>query len=269
MSFKPTQALTTVTNAMSPYTVLPHEDGLLVDTVGGPVTILLPSAAVSINRKLAIYRTSFLNAAITVTPDGAETIQRVAGSHVLEGTSQFVDEHLVLISNGVTDWRIEGVPVDLAVVTTHIGPITGGAVAGGGQPVLRLGASPSEGLETRVIREVVTTGAINNDMGSDLVAGVVIIGVQSNVDTALTGGGTTTNYAIGTVADPDKYVDAVGVLTLGAKTNHMPAPAVLAGVEDIRVNAVTAAGAVGDTALTVGTVRVVIYYQALNALDNA
>lgn len=134
---------------------------------------------------------------------------------------------------------------------------------------LRFGATGTEGLEVKVIDEVVSTGAINNDLTEDVPSGAVILSVQANVETALTGGGTTTNVAIGTAGDPDKYSPTVGALTLDAKIDHMPDWAVLSGAEDIQVNGVTAAGAAGDTALTVGTVRVRIVYLALNSLDNA
>jgi hypothetical protein len=134
----------------------------------------------------------------------------------------------------------------------------------------RFGASATEGLEVRVIDE--TTGvlaAVSTDLTEDVPAGAVILSVQGNVETALTGGGTTVNWGIGTVADPDKYSPTVGALTLDAKIDNVPDWAVLAGAEDIQVHGVTAGGAIGDTALTVGTVRVRIVYLALNSLDNA
>jgi len=151
--------------------------------------------------------------------------------------------------------------------------ISGGTTinAGGAAAALalRFGASTTEGLEIKVIDEVVATGAINNDLTEDVPSGAVILSVQANVETALTGGGTTANFGIGTAGDPDKYSPTVGALTQDAKTDNIPDWAVLSGAEDIQVNGVTGAGAAGDTALTVGTVRVRIVYLVCNSLDNA
>ncbi len=145
--------------------------------------------------------------------------------------------------------------------------IVGGAAAAA--IVQRFGASVTEGMEIRVIDEVVATGAINNDLTEDIPDGAVIISVQANVETAMTGGGTTDSYAIGTSGNPDLYSPVVGLLTQNIKLDTVIDWTVLSGAEDVQVNGVTAAGAAGDTALTVGTVRVRIVYLALNSLDDA
>jgi len=142
----------------------------------------------------------------------------------------------------------------------------GGAAAVAAQ---RFGATGAEGLETRAIDEVVATGAINNDLTENVPAGAVILSVQLNVDSALTGGGTTANYAIGTSANPDLYSPIVGDLAKNSKTDFIPGHAVLGSAENIQVNGTTAGGAAGDTALTVGTVRVRIIYQVASSLEDA
>ncbi len=142
----------------------------------------------------------------------------------------------------------------------------GGAAAVAAQ---RFGQTEAEGLETRAIDEVVATGAINNDLTEDVPTGAVILSVQSNVELGLTGGGTTANYAIGTSGNPDLYSPTVGALAKNSKTDFIPGHAVLGSAENIQVNGVTAGGAAGDTALTVGTVRVRIVYQVTNSLEDA
>jgi len=133
---------------------------------------------------------------------------------------------------------------------------------------LRWGATATEGLELRVIDEVVASGAINNDLTEDIPADAVVLSVQGNVDAALTGGGTTTNVCLGTAGDPDLYSPTVGALTANAKIDYLPDWAVTSGAVDLQVNACTGAGAAGDTALTVGSFRVRIAYLALNSLDD-
>ena len=145
---------------------------------------------------------------------------------------------------------------------------TGGAAAAA--VIQRMGATVTEGYEIKVIDE--TTAALNavsTDLTEDVPSGAVILCVQGNVESALTGGGTTANWGIGTAGDPDKYSPTVGVLAKNSKIDTIPDWAVLSGAEDIQVHGVTAGGAIGDTALTVGSVRVRIVYAVPNSLDDA
>lgn len=146
--------------------------------------------------------------------------------------------------------------------------LTGGAAAAA--VILRLGDTATEGLELRVIDETTAVLAgVSTDLTQDIPDSAVILSVQGNVESALTGGGTTTNWAIGTTADPDLYSPTVGDLTKNSKIDYIPDWSVTAGAVDINIKAVTAAGAIGDTALTVGTVRVRIVYLTVNSLDDA
>lgn len=134
----------------------------------------------------------------------------------------------------------------------------------------RFGATATEGFEIRVIDETTgTLSAVSTDLTEDVPIGAVILSVQGNVEAALTGGGTTANWGIGTAADPDKYSPTVGVLAKNSKIDTIPDWAVLSGAEDIQVHGVTAGGAIGDTALTAGSVRVRIVYAVPNSLDDA
>jgi hypothetical protein len=99
----------------------------------------------------------------------------------------------------------------------------------------------------------------------------VVMSCQANVATALTGGGTTVTFAVGVTADPDKYgAPAVDGLTQNTKLNFIPAYAFLTAPEAVVLTGAAAGGtADGDTALSVGTVRVRVVYWTLNSLDNA
>ncbi len=145
---------------------------------------------------------------------------------------------------------------------THRAGATTAAVA------LRFGATAGEGLEYRVIDETVSLDAVSVDLTEDIPAGAVILSVQGNQETAGATGGTTDNVGIGPVANPDLYSPTVGDVTLNGKIDHIPDWAVLSSAEDIQVNAVTSAGAIGDTAVG-GTHRVRIVYLVLSSLDDA
>lgn len=71
---------TAVTFGMSPYTVLPTDTVLYVDTAGGAITINLQAAASRNGVPLSIKDvTGHANANnITITPNGAETIDTLA-----------------------------------------------------------------------------------------------------------------------------------------------------------------------------------------------
>lgn len=145
---------------------------------------------------------------------------------------------------------------------THLAGAAAAAVG------LRFGATDTEGLEFKVIDEVVALGSVSNDLTEDLPDDAVILSVQGNQETDGTASGTTTNIGIGTVADPDLLSPTVGGLTANSKINHMPDYAILSGAVDVQVHGVTGPGALGDTAPG-GTHRVRIVYLALSSLDDA
>lgn len=70
----PNRPVTVVTFAMSPYTVLPGDDILLVDSSGGAVTLDLPTAIGILGQTYTIKKTSSDVNVVTVDPSGAQTI---------------------------------------------------------------------------------------------------------------------------------------------------------------------------------------------------
>lgn len=160
----------------------------------------------------------------------------------------------------------------------------GGAGAGSaGVTVRHVGATLAEGMEERVWEGTVAPAAIETALLT-LPANSVVDSVQANVQTALTGGGTTVTYGIGITGDVDAYGTAFSagapadLLTQNAKINAI-GTRVAAGAGIGVYNAATVAlkligaatggTAAGDTALTVGTVRVVVRYRVLVSLANA
>jgi len=141
---------------------------------------------------------------------------------------------------------------------------------GTGSVAARIGGSSNEGVEVIVFENDISPAAVETAVVT-VPAGTVILSVQSNVEVALTGGGTTVTYALGTAADPDKYgYPGSDTLAKNSKINTIPDWAVLGSSEAIVLSgAATGGTADGDTALTVGTVRVRIVYLALNGLDDA
>jgi hypothetical protein len=139
--------------------------------------------------------------------------------------------------------------------------------------VLALGAVLAEGLAVKVIEETVDfTGnaALFKAMTTPIPAGAVIVSVSANIEGALTGGGTTVKVGLGPNAtDPDKY-GLSSALTKNAKFGKIPDWAVLSAQEAIDICACATAGGAGNTALTVGSVRVrIVYLQARDLADAA
>lgn len=139
-----------------------------------------------------------------------------------------------------------------------------------GAVALRVGATATEGLELVVVEKTISPNAIETAVFT-VPAGAVIHSVQANCEAALTGGGTTVTWALGTAADPDKYgYPGSDTLAQNSKIDTIPDWAPLASAEPIVLTGVATGGtADGDTALTVGSVRVRIAYWQLNSLDNA
>ncbi len=138
---------------------------------------------------------------------------------------------------------------------------------------LGFGATATEGMQLYVQDETLTIAADNvalfTPMTTAIPSGAVILSIQSNITTALTGGGTTVKAGIGLHgSDPDAY-GLSAALTKNSKTNLMLAYAALAGATTIDVCACATDGAAGDTALTAGAVRVRVAYLANLSLDNA
>jgi hypothetical protein len=150
--------------------------------------------------------------------------------------------------------------------------LSGGAAAAA--TVLRLGDTATEGLEVKVIDEIVTTtNAVETNLTNTVPSGAVILSVQANLNSVIAGDASGDNLGvkvgIGVTATPDKYGITSG-LTKNLKVDTLPDWAVLGGAETICVKlAKTDGAAATEKFVAGGFVRVRIVYLTTNSLDDA
>lgn len=171
-----------------------------------------------------------------------DTAQTVAGVKTLTGANVHSDANLFSNDGGAT-----------------------GAIA------MRFGATQTEGLEVRVYEATLNPNAIET-AALNTPAGAVILSVQANVEGALTAGSTTVTWSIGINGTVDKYGTVTGGdgLTQNGKLDTIADWAVLGGAEQmVLAGAITGGGTAGDTALSVGSVRIRVVYLMTNSLDDA
>lgn len=150
------------------------------------------------------------------------------------------------------------------------------APSASGTDVVIDGPSVTEGFKRVVQEETLNPNAIETALATVIPKGANLRSVQGNVESALTGGGTTVTWSLGTAADPDKYGSAgfpsqADSLAKNSKSDWMAGPLdPLAADETIVLTGCATGGAAdGDTALTVGAVRIVVVYEALLPLADA
>lgn len=169
---------------------------------------------------------------------------------------------------GVT---VDGVKLKDGGVVLTTGSLQHNAVNEAGAIAVGMGSTSAEGLQTVIVDKVIDLAdnvALSNAVYI-LPAGSVIVSVQANVQSAITGGGTTVKAGLGVDADPDQY-GLSAALTQNAKITTIPDWAVLAAPTPVKLFACATNGAAGDTALTVGSVRVrMVYLSAVNLIDAA
>lgn len=147
------------------------------------------------------------------------------------------------------------------------------AGTGTGNVAARYGATATEGLEIRVYEATVVPAAIETNL-LNLPANSVVYSVQGNCESQLTGGGTTATWSIGITGTVNKYGTAGNgagdTLLKNGKLDFTATPTRVASAEQIKlIGAATGGAAAGDTALTVGSVRVRIVYATCDSLDDA
>ncbi len=211
----------------------------------------------------------------------------IAGAFDITGASQFTGTVTIGVNDTGHDFKAFGATAgkylewDESEDTLNVvgnASVSGALTLTGGAAtaavVARFGDTATEGLEVKVIDEIVSlTNAAATDLTQDVPAGAVILSVQANLNTAITGDASgddgLTKVGIGIAADPDKY-GKTSALTKNAKVDTLPDWAVLSGAEDIKVYAVDNAGdAVTEKFVAAGLVRVRIVYLAANSLDDA
>ena len=162
-----------------------------------------------------------------------------------------------------------------------------GLGTGTGEVIEHVGAA-TEGYNVVVVEDTFSPAAIETALFT-IPAGSIVDGVWAQVETALTGGGTTATWSIGITGDVDSfgtatsddYTTAADSLAQDGKWTYLACATPLAnagasiGLFDAGtvalklIAAATGGTAVGDTALTVGTVRIRVQYRTALPLANA
>ena len=167
--------------------------------------------------------------------------------------------------------------------------IHSGAGTGTGQVVEQYGTTTTEGWQRVVFEATIAAAGVETAILT-VPAGSVVDAVHANVEAALTGGGTTATWSLGITGDVDAYgtatsdgyVTQADSLAQNKKFSYVAAVTPLTGrgasiglfsatAVALKLCAAAAGGATaGDTALTVGSVRVRVEYRtALQMADAA
>ena len=155
-----------------------------------------------------------------------------------------------------------------------------GQGTGTGDVVEYIGPTSADGWQTVVYQQDISPSAVETN-SINLPAGIQLQSVQARCTAILTGGGTTVTWSIGTAADPDHYGSAgfssiagsAAADSLAANSNvdwygdSAHAMSLSSAAEQLVLTGCATGGtADGDTALTVGTVRVRVIYKRLQPL---
>ncbi len=162
--------------------------------------------------------------------------------------------------------------------------IRGGAVVdlytqagtGTGTKIAVIGPDLTHGMVTTVYEATVSPNAVETALFT-VPANSVIDAVQANVESSLTGGGTTVTFSIGVTGDVDAYGTAgspTDALVKNTKLDYMgagnpPGAGASLGVFSKStvalklIGAATGGTSAGNTALTVGSVKVRVVYRTL------
>jgi hypothetical protein len=142
-----------------------------------------------------------------------------------------------------------------------------------GSIIRGFGKTAAEGWQEMIVEATVSfvdnIALSKNITGANLAAGTIILGVLANIESAVTGGGTTTKIGIGIAGGDEDVYGLSAALTKNAKITPVPVLTPLAAQSDIALFACANNGAAGDTALTVGSVRVRILCLTPIALADA
>lgn len=234
---------------------------------------------------------------LTIVHDGTNTlVTSTTGNLVVDNTSVTGHTYFDLgTDTSATSWAVRNnsgtalLEVDAAgTATLHDGTtlLRKGAGTGTGDVVEVVGPDLTHGMKTVVYEATVSPSAIETALLT-IPANSVVDAVQANVEAALTGGGTTVTFGIGITGDVDCFGTAfsggsqANLLTKNAKINHIgiPASPPVAGsdigkflpsaVSVKLIGAATGGTSAGNTALTVGSVKVRIIYRTLMSIADA
>ena len=217
-----------------------------------------------------------------------------------DGTSLKVSQ---LTPNSLIEFGVDGAGIDLkmygdsagayflidqsADAFTRVGAVVDlytQGTTGTGAVIEVVGPDLTHGVKTAVLEVTLTPAAIETALLT-LPANSCVDWLQANIQAALTAGGTTTTVSFGITGDVDAYgtMMAAGaqsdILTQNGKADFIGRVAAGAGaslgvfspaaVSIKMIGAATGGAAAGDTALSVGSVKVRIGYRTVMSLANA
>lgn len=208
-------------------------------------------------------------------------VRSAEGALVMRATSGGVEVPSLTATTAATDTITEktsaaGVTIDGVKCKDGSLVLTAGSVqhnngSTSGSITQGWGKTSAEGLQEVTVEETVSfaaNAALYKELTAQLPTNAVLLCIQANIESALTGGGTTAKVGLGTSSDPDAY-GKTSVLTKDAKITTVPAHAVIASPTTLRLSSCAADGSAGNTALTVGSVRVRYTYRVPVDLANA
>lgn len=218
----------------------------------------------------------------TEVADVLEETRAPDGTSVFKITESGIESPLVTADTVSTDTISEktaaaGVTIDSVKIKDGNVVLAGGSVqhpngTAAGAIAEGFGVTSAEGFQTVILEETISFAdnvALYKALTASLPANAIVLCAQANIEAALTGGGTTAKLGLGTAADPDLY-GLSAALTKNAKIDHVPAAyAVIGSTTALRLSSCATNGAAGDTALTVGSVRVRIVYRVPVSLADA
>ncbi|MFA9272275.1 MAG: hypothetical protein ACEQSX_16285 [Baekduiaceae bacterium] len=234
---------------------------------------------------------------LAIVHNGTNTLVTSAtGNLVIDNTSVTGHTYLDLgTDTSATSWAVRNnsgtalLEVDgVGTATLHDGTtlLCKGAGSGTGDVIEVVGPDLTHGMKTVVFEATVSPAAIETALLT-LPANSCVDACQANIESALTGGGTTTTVSIGITGDVDAYgtMFSGGAqadrLTKNAKLNSIGIPAsppqpgsdigkfAPAAVSIKLIAAATGGTTAGNTALTVGSVKVRIQYRTLMSIADA
>jgi hypothetical protein len=226
-----------------------------IDGVASNISLATDGAAQDLTIEVTGATDSSLVLESAGTGADAVSIGATAGGISIGATTELDLTGASITLNGAARYYLAG---DASgVLLSSVGPVAG------------------EGMETYIVDKTVSPAAVETAVFT-VPAGAVIELVQANCESALTGGGTTATWSVGINGDVDKYGSAglyptqADSLAQNSKSNWVATPTQLASAEAVVLSgAATGGAAAGNTALTVGSVRVVIIYRTYNPLANA
>lgn len=268
-----------------------HEDFLRLDPNGSNRNVTLPSTGLTKGLHFSITNISSGSATLVIKT-GSTTLATLnpgeCGVFVYGAAWKLVSQAASgasVIAGAVAStntWaNLQTFTTGIQLPASSLLEQRGSSNSGTGQVLRRVGATSSEGMEERVLDITVSPAAVETALMT-LPTNHVVDSVQACCMSALTGGGTTVTWGVGITGDVDAYgtvgnptdslvkngkLNAIGFKGSGAGASIGVFSSTTVALK--LIGAATGGTSAGNTALTVGSVRVVVRYRCLVDLTSA